>query len=383
MRVKLDDVIARITGNVDRFNTDLEYYVGGEHYDYASIAIYNKGLLKSEKGSMLGFKFHFPFQKGDTLFMARNPHLKKAGMVTYDGICSDASYVLRTKDHKVLLPEFLPLIIQNDLFWAFFEANKSGSVNYLMNWKEMRNYEFELPSIERQKAIADMVWAAERTRKAYISLVEATDELVKSQFIEMFGSGIFPVSKLSDECELITKGTTPTTIGYNFTAAGVNFIKIENIDDNGKFNKSGIMYISEECNSVMRRSQLKEDDILFSIAGAIGRCAVVSEDILPANINQALAIIRLKKDSALDRKFVVAALQSDYVIAQYMELKRGVAQLNLSLKNIGDFTVPVPPLEDQRTYVALAEQSDKSKFELQQSIKKIEVLIKSIISQNE
>jgi len=178
----------------------------------------------------------------------------------------------------------------------------------------------------------------------------------------MFGSGIFPVSKLSDECELITKGTTPTTIGYNFTAAGVNFIKIENIDDNGKFNKSGIMYISEECNSVMRRSQLKEDDILFSIAGAIGRCAVVSEDILPANINQALAIIRLKKDSALDRKFVVAALQSDYVIAQYMELKRGVAQLNLSLKNIGDFTVPVPPLEDQRTYVALAEQSDKSKF---------------------
>ena len=90
MKVKLDDVIARITGNVDRFNTELEYYVGGEHYDYASIAIYNKGLLKSEKGSTLGFKFHFPFKKGDTLFMARNPHLKKAGMVTYDGICSDA-----------------------------------------------------------------------------------------------------------------------------------------------------------------------------------------------------------------------------------------------------------------------------------------------------
>ena len=199
----------------------------------------------------------------------------------------------------------------------------------------------------------------------------------------MFGADEFPVCTLSEECDLITKGTTPTTIGFNFTDDGVNFVKIENIDEHGNFNREGMMFISETCHEAMKRSQLKEDDILFSIAGAIGRCAVVSSDILPANINQALAIIRLKKGSVLDRKFVMAALKSDYVIDQYMELKRGVAQLNLSLKNIGDFRVPVPPIDAQRRYVAFVEQSDKSKFELQEAIVRIDNFIKSLIQQDD
>lgn len=173
----------------------------------------------------------------------------------------------------------------------------------------------------------------------------------------MFGADEFPVCTLSEECALITKGTTPTTIGFNFANDGVNFVKIENIDEHGNFNREGMMSISETCHEVMKRSQLKEDDILFSIAGAIGRCAVVSNDILPANINQALAIIRLKKESVLDRKFVMAALKSDYVIEQYMELKRGVAQLNLSLKNIGDFRVPVPPIDAQKDMLRLSNRA--------------------------
>lgn len=193
----------------------------------------------------------------------------------------------------------------------------------------------------------------------------------KSQFIEMFGTDEFPVCALSEECDLITKGTTPTTIGFNFTDDGVNFVKIENIDEHGNFNREGMMFISETCHDAMKRSQLKEDDILFSIAGAIGRCAVVSSDILPANINQALAIIRLRNGSVLDRKFVMAALKSDYVIEQYMELKRGVAQLNLSLKNIGDFRVPVPPIDAQKRYVAFVEQSDKSKLLIEYTVRKI------------
>lgn len=178
----------------------------------------------------------------------------------------------------------------------------------------------------------------------------------------MFGEDKFPVCTLSKECDLITKGTTPTTIGFNFTDSGANFIKIENIDEHGNFIREGMMFISDACHEAMKRSQLKEDDILFSIAGAIGRCAVVPSDILPANINQALAIVRLKSGSVLDKKFVMAALQSDYVVEQYMELKRGVAQLNLSLKNIGDFKVPVPPMSEQRRYVQLVEHSDKSKL---------------------
>lgn len=198
----------------------------------------------------------------------------------------------------------------------------------------------------------------------------------------MFGADKFPVCTLSEECDLITKGTTPTTIGFNFTDSGVNFVKIENIDEHGSFIREGMMFISDACHEAMKRSQLKEDDILFSIAGAIGRCAVVSGDILPANINQALAIVRLKNGSVLDRKFVMAALQSDYVVEQYMELKRGVAQLNLSLKNIGDFKVPFPPMDEQRKYVQFVEQSDKSKFVAYQETIFIDKILKYTYDHN-
>lgn len=178
----------------------------------------------------------------------------------------------------------------------------------------------------------------------------------------MFGRDNFPVKRLLDECEAITKGTTPTTIGYNFTDTGISFIKIENITSDGHIVKDGMMYISSDCNESMKRSQLKEGDILFSIAGAIGRSAVVTSDILPANINQALAIIRLKKDSQLSKGFLMATLQSGYVEKQYLELKRGVAQLNLSLKDVGNFVIPIPPNKKQEEFVMLADQTDKSKY---------------------
>ena len=102
--------------------------------------------------------------------------------------------------------------------------------------------------------------------------------------------------KLSDIAELITKGTTPTTVGFDFQSSGVNFLKIECFDDNGIYLKDKVAHISDECNNKLKRSQLKKGDILFSIAGAIGRVAIVTEEMLPANTNQALAIIRISNE---------------------------------------------------------------------------------------
>ena len=76
----------------------------------------------------------------------------------------------------------------------------------------------------------------------------------------------------------------------------MNFLKIECFDENGAFIRNKVAHISEECHEKLRRSQLKDGDILFSIAGAIGRVAIVTEEMLPANTNQALAIIRITND---------------------------------------------------------------------------------------
>ena len=370
-RVKLGDV-AREYKAISKENTGMPI-VGLEHLTPGDITL-------SQWDEGIETTFTKAFKKGQMLFGRRRAYLKKAALAPFDGVCSGDIIVIEAIPERID-PALLPFIIQSDLLFDFAVGNSAGSLSPRVKWESLREYEFELPEMGEQEKLVQLLEAAYQAKMSYQVLLNATDNLVKSQFIEMFGADEFPVCTLSEECALITKGTTPTTIGFNFANDGVNFVKIENIDEHGNFNREGMMSISETCHEVMKRSQLKEDDILFSIAGAIGRCAVVSNDILPANINQALAIIRLKKESVLDRKFVMAALKSDYVIEQYMELKRGVAQLNLSLKNIGDFRVPVPPIDAQKRYVAFVEQSDKSKFELKQSIERIDNLIKSLIQQ--
>ena len=354
---------------------DEEMYIGLEHLDSGSLKVKRWGSDVPITGEKLVMK------KGDILFGRRNTYLRRAAIAPHDGIFSAHGMIFRPNT-AVMDEDYFPFFISSDYFMNAAIRISVGSLSPTVNWKTLKELEFDIPDLESQRKSAALLTAANRLKEAYEILLEETDQLVKSQFIEMFGDEDFPTCKLIDESIVITKGTTPTTIGFNFFDDGVNFVKIENITSEGKFITDGMMYISDECNEAMKRSQLKKGDILFSIAGAIGRSAIVTEEILPANINQALAIVRLKEDTKLIKGFLLAALKSEYVEKQYLALKRGAAQLNLSLKDVGNFTIPIPHKALQEQFVAFYEQSDKSKFEIKQSIKNITEVINSLLQQD-
>mgnify|MGYP005957251835 CR=1 FL=1 len=182
--------------------------------------------------------------------------------------------------------------------------------------------------------------------------------------------------RLGDIATLITKGTTPTTIGFSFVDTGVNFVKIESIGENGEFLPDKFARITDECDKKLRRSQLEENDILFSIAGAIGRTAIVPSSILPANTNQALAIIRIPQN-AINLRFVLYALQSQAVEEQSEKQKQGVAQLNLSLKNIADILIPLVSSEKQDEIVRNLAAIDAAIALRKEQIRLIDQLVKS------
>lgn len=182
--------------------------------------------------------------------------------------------------------------------------------------------------------------------------------------------------KVQEIAELITKGTTPTTLGFSYIDEGINFVKIESIDANGKFDKTKFAHISEECHVSLKRSKLQKNDILFSIAGAIGRTAIVSEDILPANTNQALAIIRLKKNNN-DLNFIRYQLSSASVIKQTEKQKQGVAQLNLSLKDIGNLEINVPSLPEQKKIASHLDTIQSAIDNKKQQLQQLDELVKS------
>lgn len=182
--------------------------------------------------------------------------------------------------------------------------------------------------------------------------------------------------RLSEIAELITKGTTPTTLGFDFQDEGINFLKIECFSENGSFMKDKVAHISEECYEKLKRSQLEVGDILFSIAGAIGRVAMVTEEMLPANTNQALSIIRIKrKDIYLP--YIKLVLTSPFIKAQFERKKQGVAQLNISLKDISELTIPFPEIDKQREYVTIFDCVLRITSACQQRLQKLDELVKS------
>ena len=182
--------------------------------------------------------------------------------------------------------------------------------------------------------------------------------------------------RLGDIATTITKGTTPTTVGFPFVDTGVNFVKIESISENGVFLPDRFAHITDECNRRLGRSRLEENDILFSIAGAIGRTAIVPKSILPANTNQALAIIRIPPD-AINLEFVLYALQSQAVKEQSEKQKQGVAQLNLSLKNIADIQIPLVSSEKQSEIVNNLAAVDAIIVQRREQLRLIDQLVKS------
>lgn len=147
--------------------------------------------------------------------------------------------------------------------------------------------------------------------------------------------------KLGELCSLITKGTTPKDKSGN---GEVNFVKVENIDtDNGEITSMSKISV-EEHEGYLRRSRLEENDILFSIAGTLGRVSVVKPSILPANTNQALAIIRTNKGYI---PYLTTVLKGPAVEDFIRKNPTIGAQPNLSLEQVNNLDISYPEYDEQ------------------------------------
>lgn len=206
-----------------------------------------------------------------------------------------------------------------------------------------------VPSIEEQRQIGGILRALddkiELNNEINKNLEEQAQAIFKSWFVdfEPFG-GIQPSEMqfipLQELCKVVTKGTTPTTLGKSFTSTGINFIKAESILDNHSIDSSKFAFIDEETNALLKRSVIKANDIVFTIAGTLGRFAMVDNSVLPANTNQAVAIIRpdeTKVTPAYLYSFFIGNWHNEY----YSKRIQQAVQANLSLTTIKSLPIAV------------------------------------------
>lgn len=226
----------------------------------------------------------------------------------------------------------------------------SGTTFKEVSGSTMRDIEVSVPtSIEEQRKIASVLSLLddkiEKNASINKNLEEQAQAIFKSWFVdfEPFG-GIQPSEMqfipLQELCKVVTKGTTPTTLGKSFTSTGINFIKAESILDNHSIDSSKFAFIDEETNALLKRSVIKANDIVFTIAGTLGRFAMVDNSVLPANTNQAVAIIRpdeTKVTPAYLYSFFIGNWHNEY----YSKRIQQAVQANLSLTTIKSLPIAV------------------------------------------
>ena len=294
-------------------------------------------------------------EAGD-IILAREAPVGEVGWIDKDHkICLGQRTVL-IKIHSIEIDKkYLLYSFVSPKFKDYLNELSGGSVVAHLNMKDIRALEFSFPPLPEQKAIAsvlssldDKIDLLHRQNKTLEAMAET---LFRQWFIEEAKEDWEEV-RIGDLCEVITKGTTPK----QFAESGVNFIKAESLTDTGSFIRSKFASVSNEIHeNLLKRSILQIDDLLFSIAGTIGRVAKVTSDIVPANTNQALAILRPKNDVSSD--LIYCILKSSY----FQELADGkvvhAVQPNLSLGEISNSCIRLPSqtviqafIEQVRTY---------------------------------
>ena len=163
-------------------------------------------------------------------------------------------------------------------------------------------------------------------------------------------------TKLSTISEVITKGTTPRGGKVAYADNGIGFLRAENIAGYEKLALNNLNYVDEKShNDFLKRSILKANDILITIAGTLARTAVVPCEALPLNTNQAVAIVRLVNCKLVNVKFIIFAINSPTIKKDLLMRSVDMAIPNLSLENISNCTIPLPPLAEQERIVNAVE----------------------------
>lgn len=361
--VKLSNVIRRAQTKVDKDDTDLVFYVGGEHIESENIRVHSRGIIAE---STIGPMFYYGFKAGDFLLVSRNPHLKKAGLVDFDGICSEKTFVLETANSDVLLPEFLPFVLQNERFWDYAYRHRHGSTNTFINWSTLANYEFELPDLETQRKLAEVLWSINDTMEAYKNLISATDELVKSQFMEQFGSYLGDETRCATVEQVCTVFADGDWIESKDQADdGIRLIQTGNVG-NGVYLDKGerARYIDEETFARLNCTEVLPNDILISrLPDPVGRACIIPDGLGKSITAVDCSIVRLK--SHVLPEFFVAYTMTTLYAAQIGSSVTGSTRKRISRKNLGQVVIPTPDIDQQEQFAAFVRQSDKSKFAIQ------------------
>ena len=367
-KVKFGDVVKEVKINIDRSNNPYEYYVAGDHMDSEDLTIRRKGRFATDD---VGPAFTRLFKPGQILYGSRRTYLKKVAVADFEGICSNTTFVLETADESILRQRLLPFIMLTEDFTKWSISKSKGSTNPYILFSDLANYEFDLPTIEEQDKLTELLWQGYETKESYNSMIKAIDEMVKSQFI--------------DETK---KWNTRTTIGglveNDIAKAGksytpdsvIKYIDISSVDNSTNTITGTTEFIFKEAPSRAQQCIETGDILVSTVRPNLKNIAV--NHLTDSNLvaSSGFCVLRPKEGYT---GLLLAYILSDEFTERMSLVAKGTNYPAVHDSDILDYEVTIPQGEEIGKIDALYKQADKSKFELKQSIKKVDKVMRALM----
>ena len=375
-KYRFDQIAINSTEKKKPVEEDRFTYLGLEHLDSGSLKVTRFGSEVAPIGEKL------IMHEGDVLFGKRRAYQKKVAIAPFDGIFSAHGMVLRPKE-DVIDKDFFPLFISSDYFLDAAIKISVGSLSPTINWRDLKELEFELPDLDTQRKLAEVLWSINDTMEAYKKLISATDELVKSQFMEQFKELINnpeACSKIEDECTVFADGDWIES--KDQSDEGIRLIQTGNIGNAQYLDKGErARYITEDTFNRLNCTEVKANDILISrLPVPVGRACIIPEGLGKCITAVDCTIVRLR--SRILPEYFIAYTLSPFYMMQVAARETGSTRKRISRKNLGILKIPVPQIAEQESFASIVRQSDKSKFELEQALSELTATYKRIITEN-
>ena len=352
-RVKFGDVVKDVKINIDRLNNPYEYYVAGDHMDSEDLTIHRKGCFTTDD---VGPAFIRVFKPGQILYGSRRTYLKKIAVADFEGVCANTTFVFETKDPHAFEQRLLPFIMLSKDFTTWSIAKSKGSTNPYVLFSDLADFEFELPPLEEQKVLVDKLWAAYRLKEAYKKLLVATDEMVKSQFIEMTTRSELNKKSIGEIAEVRT-GSTPSRSNPEYWNGTHYWVSAQDMDN--KYIYDTLEKITDKGYATCK--VVPAGSILYVCRGSIG---VMSINTMDCATNQSICTATCKK--GYNTEYLYYALK----VAEKTIKKQGIGTSFKSLNQSAFSSIEIlfPAIEIQDKFAAIAKQADKSKSVIQKAL---------------